>query len=115
MRAAVWAQLGLLCLAGGWVTAAPAPFSHGPLVVSQNHRFLQHKDGTPFFWLADTGWLLFRQLTREEAERYLEDRQAKGFTVIQVMLLHTAADHNAYHLGQLVLLRRILGGWNVAG
>ncbi|WP_321478149.1 glycoside hydrolase family 140 protein [uncultured Paludibaculum sp.] len=102
MRAAVWALLGLLCLAGGLVGQTSAPFSHGPLVVSQNHRFLQHKDGTPFFWLGDTAWLLFQQLTCEEAERYLEDRQAKGFTVIQVMLLHTAADHNAYGAPALV-------------
>ena len=33
-----------------------------------------------------------------------------GQTLLREALL--AADHNAYHLGQLVLLRRILGGWN---
>ena len=68
------------------VAAAPAT---GPVVVSSNHRFLQFKDGTPFFWLADTGWLLFGQLDRPETLRYLDDRQHKGFNVIQVMLLHS--------------------------
>jgi hypothetical protein len=33
--------------------------SVGPLSVSANHRFLQRADGSPFFWLGDTAWLLF--------------------------------------------------------
>jgi hypothetical protein len=67
-----------------------------PLVVSENNRFLQTSDGKPFFWLADTGWLLFKNLDRADAERYLDDRRQKGFNVIQVMVLHTASDRNAY-------------------
>jgi len=43
------------------------------LKVSENHRFLMDSEGKPFFWLGDTGWLLFSKLTREEAEKY------KGF------------------------------------
>ena len=35
-----------------------------------------------------------------------------GQTILREALV--AADHNAYHLGQLVLLRRLLGAWNVA-
>lgn len=66
------------------------------LVVSANKRFLQTSDGKPFFWLGDTGWLLFKNLDRAEAERYLDDRRRKGFNVIQVMVLHTAGDRNAY-------------------
>ena len=58
------------------------------LVVSENKRFLSTADGDPFFWLGDTGWLLFSKLDREEAERYLEDRRQKGFNVIQVSVLH---------------------------
>jgi hypothetical protein len=41
------------------------------------------QDGTPFFWLGDTAWSLTK-LTRDEIRRYLTDRAAKGFTVIQV-------------------------------
>ncbi len=33
-----------------------------------------------------------------------------GQTVLREALL--AADHNAYHIGQLVLVRRLLGAWN---
>lgn len=58
------------------------------LKVSENGRFLTTEDGKPFFWLGDTGWLLFNKLKREEAELYLEDRAKKGFNVIQVMVLH---------------------------
>jgi hypothetical protein len=79
--------LGLL-LASGAMTArqiAPARLSMSP-----NHRFFQRADGSPFFWLGDTAWLLFSRLDRRDTLRYLDDRQAKGFNVIQVMVLHTA-------------------------
>ena len=57
------------------------------LRVSDNHRFLQHTDGEPFFYLADTAWELFHRLTFEEAQEYLRDRAAKGYTVIQCVAL----------------------------
>lgn len=57
------------------------------LKVSANGRFLQYGDGTPFFYLGDTAWELFHRLTREEADLYLRDRAAKGFTVIQAVAL----------------------------
>ena len=31
---------------------------HGFIRVSANHRFFEHADGTPFFWLGDTHWLM---------------------------------------------------------
>ena len=66
------------------------------LEISTNHRYFMTSDGQPFFWLGDTGWLLFSKLNREEADRYLEDRKQKGFDVIQVMVLHGIAAVNAY-------------------
>lgn len=60
---------------------------HGPLKVSENRRFLVHRDGTPFFYLGDTAWELFHRLTREEAADYLKDRAGKGYTVIQAVAL----------------------------
>ena len=59
-----------------------------PLKISANKRYFATKDGKPFFWLGDTGWLLFVKCKREEAVQYLEDRKQKGFNVIQVMLVH---------------------------
>lgn len=57
------------------------------LRVSDNKRFLVTAEGKPFFWLGDTGWELFHRLSREEADKYLKDRAAKGFTVIQAVAL----------------------------
>lgn len=62
------------------------------LKVSKNKRYLVDENGNPFFWLGDTGWLLFKKLNREEAETYLENRKEKGFNVIQVMLMHNFND-----------------------
>jgi len=59
-----------------------------PLKISANKRYFQTTDGKPFFWLGDTGWLLFVKCKREEAIQYLDDRKQKGFNVIQVMLVH---------------------------
>jgi hypothetical protein len=61
--------------------------SHGRLEVSENKRFLMFEDGTPFFYLGDTGWELFHRLSYKEAEKYLENRRQKGFTVIQAVIL----------------------------
>ncbi len=66
------------------------------LTISSNKRYFATNHDEPFFWLGDTGWLLFAKLTREEANRYLDDRQHKGFNVIQVMVLHTLGAANAY-------------------
>lgn len=62
-------------------------FKHGKLAVSPDHRYLVHADGTPFFYLGDTAWQLFARLDRDESARYLENRRAKGFTVIQAVVL----------------------------
>ncbi len=72
------------------------------LKVTPNQRYLSTTDGKPFFWLGDTGWLLFTKLTREEAVQYLEDRRQKGFNVIQVMGLHTLNAVNLYGDSALV-------------
>ena len=57
------------------------------LRVSDNKRFLVTADGQPFFWLGDTAWELFHRLNREEALRYLRNRAARRFTVVQAVAL----------------------------
>ncbi len=66
------------------------------LQVSENQKFLQTEEGDPFFWLGDTGWLLFTKLTREQVETYFDDRTNKGYNVIQAMVLHTLEPCNVY-------------------
>lgn len=58
-----------------------------PIRVSPDGHFLAQSDGQPFFWLGDTGWLIFTRLTREEADVYLRDRAEKGFTVVQAVVM----------------------------
>lgn len=67
----------------------------GSLRVSDNKRFLVHEDGTPFFYLGDTAWELFHRLNRQEADKYLENRADKGFTVIQAVAIAEVDGHNA--------------------
>ena len=82
------------------------------LKVSANKHFLVDKNDNPFFWLGDTGWLLFRNLNRDEAEIYLEDRKQKGFNVIQVMLIHDINTMvNAY--GDSALINKNLAALNI--
>jgi hypothetical protein len=75
------------------------------LTVSDNKRFLVHEDGTPFFYLGDTAWELFHRCDRGEADLYLRNRAAKGFTVIQaVVLAEENGLHDANSLGEIPLL-----------
>ncbi len=62
-------------------------FTNGQLRVSKNHRFLEFENGKPFFYLGDTAWELFHRLNKKDAEKYLENRREKGFTVIQAVAL----------------------------
>ena len=80
--------IGILLVLGLMFSCQDPPSDMPLLEVSDNHRFLQDENGDPFFWLGDTGWLLFSKLNRKEAEKYLYDRTDKGFNVIQVMVLH---------------------------
>lgn len=57
------------------------------LTVAANGRYLE-AGGKPFFWLGDTAWLLLAKLDRAETERYFAAREAQGYNVIQVMMLH---------------------------
>ncbi len=59
-----------------------------PFKVSANKRYFQTKDGKPFFWMGDTGWLLFVKCKREDVTLYLDTRKKQGFNVVQAMLLH---------------------------
>ncbi len=65
----------------------PVNFSFGKLIVSLNQRFIIHENGKPFFYLADTAWELFQRLDETEIDVYFENRRAKGFTVIQAVIL----------------------------
>ncbi|MGN7888201.1 glycoside hydrolase family 140 protein [Dyadobacter sp. 22481] len=98
----------LMLLCAGFIAGTKPVYSQSKtLKISENGRFFTDQDGEPFFWLADTGWLLFNRLTREEADRYLTDRQQKGFNVVQVMVVQALRTVNVY--GDSALTNHDLG------
>jgi DinB superfamily len=48
-------------------------------------------------------------LSDDATDLFAKIPHGNGQTILRQAL--TAADHNAYHLGQLILLRRLLGAW----
>ncbi|MDO8586915.1 MAG: DUF4038 domain-containing protein [Armatimonadota bacterium] len=60
---------------------------HGRIGVSRDRRHFAHRDGTPFFWLADTWWMgLCRRLDWPAGFQTLAiDRVRKGYSVIQIV------------------------------
>ncbi|MEZ5702798.1 MAG: DUF4038 domain-containing protein [Burkholderiaceae bacterium] len=55
--------------------------------MAPDKRHFSHEDGTPFFWLGDTWWLGLTQRLSWPSDftTLAEDRQAKGFTVVQLV------------------------------
>jgi hypothetical protein len=72
------------------------PWDNGKLRVTENHRFLEHENGTPFFWLGDTGWLASSRLTRDGMDQYFNSLSKDDFNVVQVSILHEIPFFNAY-------------------
>ena len=58
-------------------------YQHGSIRVSQNQRYLEQADGTPFFWLSDTAWNGALKADHASWETYLSDRKRKQFTALQ--------------------------------
>jgi hypothetical protein len=72
------------CLTTSTLAADDNPFTkHGRLRVGKTGTHLEHADGTPFFFLADTAWTGPALSTEAEWKEYLADRKKKGFTAIQ--------------------------------
>ena len=67
-------------------TSSNPLFLHGPIRVAADQRHFEHADGTPFLWLGDTWWKgLCQRLTWDGFQQLTADRQAKGFSVVQVV------------------------------
>jgi hypothetical protein len=49
------------------------------------------RGGDRFFWIADSAWAIPIKLTREEVDDYLDDRDSKGFNVIQIAAIFPLA------------------------
>lgn len=58
-----------------------------PLKVSADQRYLVDLNKNPFLLIGDSPWSLIVEPTPAQAERYLDDRKAKGFNALLVNLL----------------------------
>lgn len=87
----------------------PLPiYQHGFLRVSATGRYLEHADGTPFFWLGDTHWFFDSRESWDSSDdprwpsqfRGMVDRRvAQGYSVYQTTLFSPHPDYWA--VGQL--------------
>lgn len=60
---------------------------HGNIRLSQNKKYLEYDDGTPFFWLADTWWYgMTRRMSFDIFKKLVKKRRKQGFTVIQIVV-----------------------------
>ncbi len=86
-------------IAGLLLAAIQAPAqgvdADAPLRVSENHRYLVDRAGTPFLLQGDAAWSLIANLTKEDAETYLRNRKAKGFNAVLVNLIEHKFAKNA--------------------
>ncbi|MFS8066226.1 MAG: DUF4038 domain-containing protein [Byssovorax sp.] len=69
------------------VLAASLTLADYPIKASADQRSLVTATGAPFQYIADTPWALPSKLSQADVIVYLDDRKAKGFNTIQVMLL----------------------------
>ena len=56
---------------------------HGPVRIARDQKHLEHVDGTPFFWLADTVWNGALLSEPKEWDTYSQIRASQRFTVAQ--------------------------------
>lgn len=73
--------MSLLGLAQG-IKSAWVPPPEYAIQISRNGRFFQDVSGKPFFWQADTAWMLTHRLNITEVETYLADRAEKGYNIV---------------------------------
>lgn len=95
----------ILCIT---VSAANAgkPWDNGKLEVTKDGRYLMYHNGQPFFWLANTAWLMPQRADRREVKYLLEASRKAGYNVVQILALDDVPSINTY--GQM----SNLNGWD---
>lgn len=87
----------------------------GRLQVDKSRRVFL-RENKPFFYLADTIWSAFTNVTFEEWEFYLNKRKSQGFNVLQINILpqwdRCLADVGIYPMQTVNGLDFCFTGWN---
>ena len=58
-----------------------------PLRLNTSGKYIEDQSGIPFLIIGDAGWGLAVRLSQSDIITYLNDRQAKGFTAIEVRII----------------------------
>ena len=75
---------GVIGLSLAATAFAESPFEkHGRIRVAKSGTYLEHADGAPFFFLADTCWTGPALSSEKDWDKYLADRKKKGFSAVQ--------------------------------
>ncbi len=67
------------------------------LIVVPGKTIIETDKGDPFLWIGDTAWELFSDLSREEVIFYMDNREEKGFSVLQATLMMGGFDQRNYY------------------
>lgn len=67
-------------------------YRHGFLRVSDDKTYLEHADGTPFFWLGDTHWTFVTEEPYDDFKTCVDKRLSQRFTVYQCNFRDGAKD-----------------------
>ncbi len=84
-------------------TKNTATAEHGFITTVKDQHYYRHTDGTPFFWLGDTNWQAFTNLSTticnypgcdcgSQFKHIVDDRVEKGFTVYQTYFVPEAGN-----------------------
>jgi hypothetical protein len=87
-------QIHILLFIIVWPIPALAQGPVFPLHPSENGRYLVDDCNKPFFYQAETPWLIFINLNIKEMGELMDIRIRQGFTVIQTMALTTNTNVN---------------------
>jgi hypothetical protein len=81
------ANKGLHLQSGTFLCSAPVTKTrfgqHGPVRVASSGYTLEHDDGTPFFWVADTAWNGALLSTPKDWDFYLQTRVQQKFNAVK--------------------------------
>jgi hypothetical protein len=95
---------GLHLQSGTFVCTAPISKTifdqHGPIRVARDEFTLEHADGTPFFYMADTAWNGALLSTPDDWKVYLAERKRQKFNAVQWVTTQWRTAPNGNRLGQ---------------
>jgi len=89
-------KMGAFLLIVFWFVSVnlQAQEAHFPFHPSANGRYLVDSNNKPFFYQADTPWLIFTNLNEKDMGELMDIRIRQGFDVIQTMALTTGKNVN---------------------